>query len=33
MASLNDPRLQLEKLAEKQMKSVLHTKFLEECLS
>ena len=33
MASLNDPLLQLEKLAEKQMKSVLHTKFLEECLS
>ena len=33
MASLNYPRLELEKLAEKQMKSVLHTKFLEECLS
>ena len=33
MAS-NDPWItQLEKLAEKQMKSVLHVKFLEECLS
>ena len=33
MASSNDPRIQLEKLAEKQMKSVLHAKFLEDCLS
>ena len=35
MASLNDPQLQLEKLAGKkqQLKSVLHTKYLEECLS
>lgn len=33
MASSIDPRVQLEKLAEKQMKSVLHVKFLEDCLS
>ena len=33
MASSYDPRLQLEKLVEKQMKSVLHAKFLEDCLS
>ena len=33
MASSNDPRIQLEKLAEKQVKSALHAKFLEDCLA
>ena len=31
MASSYDPRKHLERLAEKQMKSKLHAKFLEEC--
>ena len=33
MASSYDPRKHLERLAEKQMKSTLHAKFLEECLT
>ena len=33
MASSYDPRKDLERLAEKQMKSTLHAKFLEEYLT
>ena len=33
MASSYDPRNHLERLAEKQIKSTLHAKFLEECLT